>query len=123
MVLVPTAIMAERPFINLMVYSNPGVGKTSLAATAQAHPLMQNVLFCNFEGGLLSVASIPGCQKVDVHNVEELEEVFWHLVNKDKGWDHYQTVVIDSGSEMQSLDLEHIAKAEYDKRLSKRAEL
>lgn len=111
--LVPESIVAEKPFINALVYGPPGAGKTSFAATAQKHEAMKNVLFLNFEGGLLSVASVPGLRKINIKSINALEEVFWKLVNKDKGFETIQTVVLDSGSELQTLDLEITARDKY----------
>lgn len=105
----PYEVQIKKPFINLLLYGSPGSGKTVLASTAQKHPDMQNVLFLNFEGGLLSIGSMKGVRAVDIKSVDEVEEVFWKLINKDKGWDHFQTIVIDSGSELQTLSLQQLA--------------
>jgi len=102
-------VSTVKPFINLLVYSEPGVGKTTLAASAQAHPELRDVLVLNIEGGLISVAGVKGLKAVDIKSVDHLEEVFWKITNKEKGFDRFKTVVIDSGSELQTQDLEMIA--------------
>jgi len=103
--------------MNLLLYGKPGVGKTVLAATAKDHKDMQEILFCNVEGGLLSVASAD-VLAVDIgkddkgrlngHVVQDLEKVFWAVMNKEPGFEKIQTVVIDSGSELQNIDLQNI---------------
>lgn len=110
----PYDVVVKKPYVNLLVHGPPGAGKTVLAATAQEHPDMQNVLFLNIEGGLLSLGTKKGVKAVDIRRVDDLEEVFWKLVNKEPGWDKYQTVVIDSGSELETLSLQGIASDAFD---------
>jgi len=42
--------------MKILVYGPQGAGKTYLAATAQDHPAMRDVLFLSIEGGLMTVA-------------------------------------------------------------------
>lgn len=108
---IPVTQVMGVPYINVLLYGPPGKGKTTLAATAQKHKLMENVLFLNFEGGLLSIASKRGVKQVPISSVAMLEAVFWAIVNKTQGYEDIQTVVIDSGSELQNLDIEHTVRA------------
>jgi hypothetical protein len=95
-----------------MIYGEPGSGKTSLAASAQDHPKMKDVLMINVEGGLLSVAHRGDIQAVDVNSTEEVEEIYWQLVtnkSEKKGeFKDVRTVVLDNGTEMQSMNLQEI---------------
>ena len=106
--------------MNILVYGIPGVGKTVFAASAQDCPHMKDVLVLNIEGGLLSVADRGDITAVDIRSMEELEEQFWNLANRKEGYERFQTVVIDSGSELQTLNLEQIARQSLNKPESKR---
>lgn len=111
----PYNVSEVKPYLNILLYAEPGTGKTTLAATAQAHPDMSPVLVLNIEGGLLSIQNVPGIEAEDIKSVAHLEEIFWKLINKEEGYDKYKTVVIDSGSEVQTMDLEQIAREAWEK--------
>lgn len=106
-------------YVKLLVYGDPGIGKTTFAATGESHPQMKNTLFVNIEGGMLSIANTDADATEQLHNVDSVEEVFWNLAQKTKGWDHYQTVVVDSATELQTMDLEGIVKAAKKKNKSR----
>lgn len=117
---------ATTRYLNIMLYGEPGVGKTWLASTAQNHPKMKNVLFLNVEGGLTTVASRGDILAIDIVGIERfkptpdlpelppgsstLEDVFWKLKQKEGAFADINTVVIDSGTEMQTLGLEKLAR-------------
>lgn len=105
-------VVPERPIFNALIYGDMNAGKTYLAASCQDHPEMRNVLFLNVEGGLLTVAHRGDIHAVDVHTTEELEEIFWELSDPEsKKYRTVNTVVIDSGNEVQTRNLEEIVAA------------
>lgn len=102
--------------LKLLVYGDPGVGKTTLAASANQHPKMEGTLFLNVEGGMLSVRG-TGVKSTDqVSSVAEAEELMMMLARGAKELEGIQTVVIDSGTELQTLDLAQIAAHEARKK-------
>ena len=107
----------SRPGFNAMFFGEPGCGKTTMAATAQDCPQMSDVVFMNIEGGLLSVAHRGDIRAVDIADTAELERQFWLLKKRDKdsGYDTVRTAVIDSGTELQTLDLQEIVTAAMTK--------
>lgn len=111
----PYKVSDVKPYINLCIYAEPGIGKTTFAVSGEKHPKMQHTLVLNVEGGLLSVAGVEGVEVEDVRSVDELEEYFWKIVNKEDGYGHFQTVVIDSATEVQTLDLEHAAREGWER--------
>ncbi len=116
---------ASGDHLNIMLYGEPGAGKTWLASTAQNHPLMKNVLFLNVEGGLVTLASRGDIKAIDIVGIEKfkptpempelppfsstLEDVFWKLLRKEGDYADINTVVIDSGTEAQTLSLEKLS--------------
>ena len=105
----PNLVTVDDLTFNLLVYGDPGVGKTTFAASAQDHPEMRNVLFGNIEGGLVSVAHRGDIHEVKVRTTKDLEDLAWKLA---KGhWPSVRTVVIDNVSELQTLNLQEIVTA------------
>lgn len=89
---------------NLMVFGDPGVGKTRFAATAQNSETTSPVLLCDVEGGSLTLHDMD-VDLVRIRKPEELSEVHTLL-----GKGHYKTVIIDSLSELYSVIHKDILK-------------
>lgn len=92
-----------------------GSGKTHLAGTAALHPDLAPVLFLDFEGGTDSVVHIvqqhPGSIQVEkIKSIDHLEEVFWKLQAGEDEYAKFNTIILDSATEMQSLDLTNIVQ-------------
>lgn len=109
---------AHKPWIKALVYGDPGVGKTTFAATAQKHDAMSDVLFINIEGGMLSVRGTGVAATEKIKHTNQIEELFWKL-KSDSDFARYQTVVIDSGTELQTLNLSNIVEDSIAKKRTK----
>lgn len=98
-------ITVEEQYLKVLVYGEPGVGKTTLAATAAGHPSLSPVVILNLEGGLLSVANQPGVFKIDIRNSAEMDEAYMALTSDSAEYAAIKTVVIDSGTEFANRTL------------------
>jgi len=111
--------------IKMLLYGPPGVGKTTMAATADLHELTQQVLMVNIEGGLLSIADAQAAGLPDIPDVTDLEDyaqldkIFWFLA---KGKHPYRTVAIDTLSELQMINLEGVVASQVSSN-SKRTDI
>lgn len=80
---------------------------------------MSDVVFLNIEGGLLSVAHRGDIRAVDVDNCAELDTEFWKIKKRTDGYETVKTIVIDSGTELQTMNLQEIVRSAMDKGKSK----
>lgn len=101
------APVRERPkTVNLMVYGDSGVGKTTLAGSADGVPEMRPVLFVDIEGGTLSLThSYPEVEVVRVGSWKEMQELYYELHEREHG---YRTIVLDSLTEIQKFSMNQI---------------
>ena len=86
-----------------LVYGPPGVGKTTLCATAPTP------LIISAEKGLLSIRS-KAVDFVEVRNVQDIGEVYDYLLNADPH--EYETVCLDSISDISEVVLSNL-KPQY----------
>lgn len=105
----------ERLGRKIMIYGGGkdddlGVGKTTLAATAQDCPQMADVLFADLDGGITSVRSRGDVSGAELRKVDEVEKLLWQISQKDASVANFKTLVLDGISELQNNDLMQIAE-------------
>ena len=90
---------------NLLIYGSSGAGKTRLAGSAFEVEELNPLLFCDIEGGGLTLRSTyPDVETVRVNSWIDLKNVYDDLKLGKHG---YRTVILDSLTEMQKLGMDH----------------
>lgn len=102
------------PYLNILIYGEPGAGKTYLAGTAQDSKHTSPILFLDVEGGTVTLRKKPGIDVVRIKKIEDVVDIYNKLAADKSGY--YKTVVIDSLSEVQKLDLRFCMDEEYNKK-------
>lgn len=105
--------------LNVLIYGDPGSGKTYLAGTAQDIPEMADVHVFNIDGGIMTLASRGDIHATNIRSVDELEQELFRIANKDPKYAKTKTVVIDNITELQTLALENITTRELANRRKK----
>ena len=104
-----SAVEDTAEFLNILVYGDPGIGKTVLAGSAAAVAEMAPVLFVDVEGGTYSLRDrYPGVDVVRVQSWQDVQKLYDELYRGDHG---YKTIVIDSLTEMQKFSMYTIMTA------------
>jgi phage nucleotide-binding protein len=103
------------PYLNLMVYGEPGAGKTWLAATAQDHEDTRPILFLDIEGGTTTIRKRRDVDVVQVRSMKQIEDVYAEL-RKEGSSPYYRTVIVDSLTELQKLDMRTVMTEQYNRK-------
>jgi len=85
--------------VKCIVYGGAGVGKTRLCATAP------KPLIISAESGLLSLAEVE-CDFIEIASLKELDEAYRYV--KGSGGDAYETICLDSLSEIAEVIIAEI---------------
>lgn len=102
------------PYLNLLLYGDPGVGKTLFCGTAIESEETSPVLFLDCEAGTRTLASpkFAGIDVLSVRRIKQMGEIYDQLEKEN----YYKTVVIDSLGELQRVDMNDIMQDQYNRK-------
>jgi hypothetical protein len=113
----------------MLIYGEPGVGKTYLCGTAEDHPDTSPVLYLDIDGGVttlrhrttLDVKAIRSIEKIkrgteEVMGINEVYELLHSSIDRETGKIPYGTVVIDRLDELADIDMRYIMRAAFERK-------
>jgi hypothetical protein len=97
------------PNFNLLVYGEPGVGKTRLCASADEVAEMRKVLILDVDGGVRTAQNVfPNVEYLSVTKWDQLQSIYNDLrADASHG---FRTVVLDTVTEAQKINMVGIMK-------------
>lgn len=98
-------------YLKMLVYGKPGVGKTTLAASAGKLARTGPALLLNIDPGGLAVVGMPGVKVVDIKSWSDVYKVISYLKSLVPSPPPFKTLIIDSLTELQYLNLDAISRA------------
>jgi phage nucleotide-binding protein len=101
-------LLKEIDFLNILIYGDPGVGKTYLLGTAEDHIKTSPVLLIEVEGGAKTIRH-RNIDVVPARTLTQVQKVLNTLILAGDDL-YYKTVCLDSLSELQKLDMRFIMK-------------
>lgn len=96
-------------WINLLVYGDPGVGKTRLMSTAQDHEGTAPILFLDIDGGVTTLRKRPDIDVRSIRSIQDITDIYNEVVKDTSGY--YRSIVIDSLTELQKLDMTTVMRS------------
>jgi hypothetical protein len=109
-----TPVRNRSPYLNMLFYGDSGTGKTYLAGSADRVPSMRPVLLIDVEGGTETLReAFPEVETVRVASWKQMQAVYDDL---HRGGHGYETIIIDSLTEVQKFNMDEIMKELIERR-------
>lgn len=103
-----TDVDNHNPYLRVMIYGDPGVGKTVFTATAPS-PLIIDI-----EDGAKSIKNHPALKDkvkaLKFKSIPQVEALIQYLKDDHPAFSEYETVTVDSFSDLQKRDLDNIVR-------------
>lgn len=116
----PTIVIVKNRRFKLLLFGDPGTGKTTWACKAQDHPDMRPVLVIDSDDGLLSVAARADIAAEECKTISDYETILGRIAARDPVFKEFKTIITDSGSDLLDKALREEAAVNFNR--SKTAE-
>lgn len=95
-------------YFKALIYGPFGVGKTFFAGGALDVPEMEDVLWLKCEDGAMTIKHRTFETSPLIEKMEQIDDAFWSLAQRKKGFENFKCVVLDGGSALLQTVLRQI---------------
>ena len=110
------AASERKPYIKAIIYGPSGAGKTTLAVSGHDTPGLGPVLVVDIEEGTISAAHTSAIVTDKIETKEHIDEVLLGFKHKRPEYQKFNTIVIDTGTRLQMVILDHCIRKTIKKR-------
>ena len=99
--------------LNILIYGLPGIGKTTLCASAQDSEFGKDVFYIDVEGGTRSISDRPDITLAKPKEWNDIQKIYNALVDAVENGQPthtFRTIVVDSLTDAQAMSLAHVMK-------------
>lgn len=101
-------------WVNMLIYGDPGAGKTFFGGSAEDHKETSPLLVFDVEGGVMTLRHRSSVDVIQIRSMKALQDNINAIAKQPDMY--YKTLFVDSGTELQKLDMRTVMLEQHQKK-------